>query len=177
MVLQVCLIQTLFQISTTKLDVTGLHDCDEYIQAQLLLAAFNITTHVLHPGGTFVAKIFRGKDMSLLIAQLGHFFKSVIICKPRASRDSSIESFVVCREYTPPFGYIPTMQPLLDYSYTKDHSQTGLNRVIVPFMACGDLEWDADACYALPEGYKVLQVLSPPINPPYKTAIQEKSMS
>lgn len=40
-------------------DVTGLHDIDEYIQAQLLLAALNITTHVLKHGGTFVAKIFR----------------------------------------------------------------------------------------------------------------------
>ena len=28
-------------------DVTGLHDIDEYVQAQLLLAALNITTHVL----------------------------------------------------------------------------------------------------------------------------------
>ncbi|CAG5957535.1 unnamed protein product, partial [Menidia menidia] len=36
-------------------DVTGLHDVDEYIQAQLLLAALNITTHVLKPGGAFVA--------------------------------------------------------------------------------------------------------------------------
>ena len=44
-------------------DVTGLHDIDEYIQAQLLLAALNITTHVLKQGGTFVAKIFRyGKN-------------------------------------------------------------------------------------------------------------------
>lgn len=32
-------------------DVTGLHDVDEYIQAQLLLAAANITTHVLEEGG------------------------------------------------------------------------------------------------------------------------------
>ena len=64
-------------------DVTGLHDIDEYIQvgfsftflkphglldfqAQLLLAALNISTHVLRSGGTFVAKIFRGKDVSLL---------------------------------------------------------------------------------------------------------------
>jgi tRNA (cytidine32/guanosine34-2'-O)-methyltransferase len=43
---------------------------DEYIQAQLLLAAFNITSHVLEVGGSFVAKIFRGKDMSLLVAQV-----------------------------------------------------------------------------------------------------------
>ena len=38
-------------------DVTGLHDIDEFIQAQLLLAALNITTHVLKKGGTFVAKV------------------------------------------------------------------------------------------------------------------------
>lgn len=39
----------------------GLHDIDEYVQAQLLLAALNITTHVLKPGGTFVAKVGRAK--------------------------------------------------------------------------------------------------------------------
>ena len=49
-------------------DVTGLHDIDEYIQAQLLLAALNITTHVLRPGGTFVAKIFRWVAMNISVA-------------------------------------------------------------------------------------------------------------
>lgn len=56
-------------------DVTGLHDIDEYIQSQLLLAALNITTHVLIEGGTFVAKIFRGKDTSLLYSQMKIFFE------------------------------------------------------------------------------------------------------
>ena len=70
--------------------VTGLHDLDEYIQAQLLLAALNITTHILKPGGTFVAKIFRGKDVTLLYAQLKLFFKEVTVTKPRSSRNSSI---------------------------------------------------------------------------------------
>ena len=69
----------------------GLHDIDEYIQAQLLLAALNITTHVLKTGGTFVAKIFRGKDVSLLYSQLRIFFPLVTIAKPRSSRNSSIE--------------------------------------------------------------------------------------
>ena len=55
-------------------DVTDLHDIDEYIQAQLLLAALNITTHVLKIGGNFVAKIFRGKEVTLLFAQLKLFF-------------------------------------------------------------------------------------------------------
>lgn len=71
-------------------DVTGLHDLDEYIQGQLLVSALNITTHVLKEGGTFVAKIFRGKDVTLLYAQLKIFFHNVTITKPRSSRASSI---------------------------------------------------------------------------------------
>ncbi|KAG6921790.1 FtsJ RNA methyltransferase -like protein 1, partial [Chelydra serpentina] len=99
-------------------DVTGLHDIDEYIQAQLLLAALNITTHVLNKGGTFVAKIFRGKDVTLLYSQLRIFFPDVTCAKPRSSRNSSIEAFVVCRGYRPPQGYVPNMSnPLLDHCY------------------------------------------------------------
>lgn len=52
--------------------VTGLHDMDEYVQSQLILAALVIVTRVLRPGGTFVAKVFRGKDISLLYAQVCH---------------------------------------------------------------------------------------------------------
>ena len=103
-------------------DVTGLHDIDEYIQAQLLLAAFNITSHVLKKGGNFVAKIFRGKDVDLLYSQLKIFFPDVTICKPRSSRNSSIESFAVCLNYSPPYGYKPTMaNPLLneDLDYNR----------------------------------------------------------
>ena len=95
-------------------DVTGLHDIDEYIQGQLLLAALNITTHLLKCGGNFVAKIFRGKDVDILYTKLKVFFPTVTICKPRSSRNSSIESFVVCQNYSPPAGYVPTMcNPLL----------------------------------------------------------------
>ncbi|XP_071679431.1 uncharacterized protein [Lolium perenne] len=50
-------------------DVTGLHDMDEFVQSQLILAALTIVTHVLKVGGKFVAKIFRGKDTSLLYCQ------------------------------------------------------------------------------------------------------------
>ncbi|KAF8794498.1 putative tRNA like protein [Argiope bruennichi] len=99
-------------------DVTGLHDLDEYVQAQLLLAALNITTHLLKEGGTFVAKIFRGKDVTLLYSQLKLFFKTVTVAKPRSSRNSSIEAFAVCEGYHPPKGYVPNMMnPLLDMQY------------------------------------------------------------
>lgn len=70
--------------------MTGLHEIDENIQAQLLLAALGITTVVLRHGGTFVAKIFRGKDTTLLRSQLKLFFQHVSIVKPVSSRNSSI---------------------------------------------------------------------------------------
>lgn len=101
-------------------DVTGLHDIDEYMQAQLLLSALNITTNLLRHGGSFVAKIFRGRDVSLLYAQLRCFFEEVTVAKPRSSRNSSIESFVVCRRFFLPEGFQPSMSALLlDHKYGR----------------------------------------------------------
>ncbi|GBC00526.1 hypothetical protein RclHR1_03890011 [Rhizophagus clarus] len=158
-------------------DVTGLHDMDEYIQAQLLLSALNITTNILHPGGTFIAKIFRGKDITLLYSQLKIFFPIVTCSKPRSSRNSSIEAFVVCQNYTPPKDYIPTMiNPLLDLPYGEQNELLGPNRVIVPFIACGDLSgFDSDMTYPLEK--KSLDPLQPPISAPYRTAITLKQQN
>mmetsp|Transcript_22513 Transcript_22513/g.23193 ORF Transcript_22513/g.23193 Transcript_22513/m.23193 type:complete len:339 (-) Transcript_22513:82-1098(-) len=132
-------------------DVTGLHDLDEYMQAQLLLSALNITTNTLRIGGTFVAKIFRGKDVSLLYSQLRCFFEEVTVAKPKSSRNSSIESFVVCRRYQPPHDFVPTMTALLQgHKYGKDNELLGLSNVVVPFVACGDLSgFDSDKSYPL----------------------------
>lgn len=74
-------------------DVTGLHDLDEYVQSQLVLAALHIATNVLKVGGTFIAKIFRGKDVSLLTAQLHLLFEYVSINKPKSSRNSSLGNY------------------------------------------------------------------------------------
>lgn len=54
--------------------VTGLHDMDEFVQAQLILAALTIVAHVLRPGGSFVAKVFRGKEVALLYSQVFPYF-------------------------------------------------------------------------------------------------------
>ncbi|KAI8325543.1 FtsJ-domain-containing protein [Martensiomyces pterosporus] len=161
-------------------DVTGLHDLDEYIQAQLILAALNITTHVLRRGGTFVAKIFRGKDVTLLYAQLKTFFHTVHVAKPRSSRNSSIEAFIVCLGYNPPHDYIPNMaNPLMDVPYDASNPILGSNRVIVPFVACGDLRgFDSDMTYPLEieesEPYTAREPTQSPISPPYKKALELK---
>jgi tRNA (cytidine32/guanosine34-2'-O)-methyltransferase len=148
-------------------DVLGLHDLDEYLQAQLVLAALNISLHILEDGGTFVAKIFRGKEVSLLFAQLRRFFRQVTCAKPKASRNSSFESFVVCQHFRLPDGYSPTMDmPLLDLQYTHedcigDETNTetlcgvAVDRGVcddVFFLGSGDVfGYDADQSYPLDE--------------------------
>ncbi|KKK25879.1 hypothetical protein ARAM_004239 [Aspergillus rambellii] len=89
-------------ISDGAPDVTGLHDLDIYIQSQLLYSALNLALGVLRPGGKFVAKIFRDRDVDLLYAQLRTVFERVSVAKPRSSRASSLEAFVVCEGFIPP---------------------------------------------------------------------------
>lgn len=94
-------------------DVTGLHDLDIYVQSQLLFAALNLALCVLKPGGKFVAKIFRGRNVDVLFAQLKLFFDRVVVAKPRSSRASSIEAFIVCLNFRPPPGFIASLdEPL-----------------------------------------------------------------
>ena len=59
------------------------------------IKALNITTHILKPGGTFLAKIFRGKDITLMYAQLKIFFPTVTVVKPKSSRNSSLGNFEI----------------------------------------------------------------------------------
>lgn len=100
-------------ISDGAPDVTGLHDLDIYVQSQLLFAALNLALCVLKPGGKFVAKIFRGRNVDVLYAQLKLFFDRVVVAKPRSSRASSIEAFIVCLHFRPPPGFIASLdEPL-----------------------------------------------------------------
>ncbi|KAL2016921.1 hypothetical protein VTK56DRAFT_2838 [Thermocarpiscus australiensis] len=91
-------------------DVTGLHDLDIYVQSQLLFAALNLALCVLKPGGKFVAKIFRGRNVDLLYAQLKIFFEKVYVAKPRSSRASSVEAFIVCINFQPPEGFKASLE-------------------------------------------------------------------
>ena len=150
-------------------DVTGLHDLDIYIQSQLLYSALNLALKILKPGGSFVAKVFRGKDIDLIYAQLRCFFTSVHCAKPRSSRASSLEAFVVCQGFEVPKGYkldperpvgLGAQIPLPPRKDKKDGfvdgqrkniTEDGItvlefeseseasNRWIAPFVACGDL--------------------------------------
>lgn len=133
-------------------DVTGQHDLDEFMQSQLLLAALNITSFIIEEGGTFVAKIFRGKDVTLMVAQFRLFFERVQVIKPKSSRASSIEAFICCQNFKLPGSYKPRMFHLLTDFFkcqtlaaNEDNDPNDVDimddysRYIIPFMMCGDL--------------------------------------
>ncbi|KAH7731568.1 cell division protein [Aphelenchoides avenae] len=170
-------------------DVTGLHAFDEYLQSQLVFAAFNIASYVLKEGGTFVSKIFRAKNVTLLYASLREFFDEVHCAKPRSSRQSSCEAFIVCRKYNPPEGYVPTFEKAIPGITGSDDAKQllGVNNVLVPFIACGDLSgFDSDRTYPLDlseispafEGlkYEYREVVQPPTEPAYKTCLRAEEM-
>lgn len=161
-------------------DVTGLHDMDEFMQSQLVVAALTVATELLEEGGTLVAKVFRGREAPALLAQLEPFFRGqplssssssscygggVFLAKPRASRNASVEAFVVCRGYKAPRGLVPKLLggeglwPALAgaarvgglSSTLTSSSSSSSTAKLIPFVACGDLRgWDADRSYDLP---------------------------
>ena len=112
-------------------DVTGNHTLDEYLHHDLLLAATNITTCVLRPGGSFIAKFFNGESCSFLKTKLEYFFDYVRVMKPDASRGSSTEAFFFAEGYQPPEGFVPTV----DIAELKKQ-----NLPFIPFYLCGDLQ-------------------------------------
>merc|ERR1711991_515876 len=155
-------------------DVTGIHDMDEYVQAQLVLAALNIATVVLRQGGAFCAKIFRGREIQLLYDQLRVFFGRVDVLKPRSSRSSSLEAFVVCRDLQLPPGHHKDLMidPSFGYPYAPVPLQ-GVDRLVVPFVACGDLcGFDSDTAYELDGSKESLPPVAPPISAPYLKSLQ-----
>ncbi|KAI8851292.1 rRNA methyltransferase [Chytridium lagenaria] len=115
-------------------DVTGLHAIDEYLHSQLLLAAFNITSHVLKKGGNFAAKIFKHRDADLLCMQMEAFFDKVHIVKPPSSRPTSSENFLVCLGYNPPSDFEPFV-----YDSNEDPKLEKQPPGIASFLVWGEL--------------------------------------
>ncbi|SCU99817.1 LAMI_0G01046g1_1 [Lachancea mirantina] len=170
-------------------DVTGLHDLDEYVQQQLILSALQLTTCLLREGGVFVAKIFRGRDIDMLYSQLGFLFERVVCAKPRSSRGTSLESFIVCIGYKPPKHWVPKLD--VNTSVETFFEGCGIGRLsledklagyseeprsIAEFISCGGLDsFDSDATYHdVPSNKPALDPVQPPTNPPYKRALELK---
>lgn len=124
-------------------DTIGRIEFDEYVQHGIVRASLCITTMLLKEGGTFVSKIFRTGSVFSLFRHFKYFFNDVILAKPRASRLSSVESFIVCRGFKIPEGYVPSL-------ITTDLPSVEEEEPDVPFVPCGDpYGYDSERTYPL----------------------------
>lgn len=166
-------------------DVLGLPDIDEYVQTQLVLAALAVAKRTLRVGGTFVAKVFRQRETDRLYGHLGSYFDEVMVAKPRCSRATSIEAFVVCRNFRP--NPTPPIAPCATLN-RDGRKLVSVKRKVVQFVSAGDADaLDSNKSYALdmhipgvPRNptldadklYVSLPPVIPPIEPPYAEAIR-----
>ncbi|XP_043863208.1 putative tRNA (cytidine(32)/guanosine(34)-2'-O)-methyltransferase 2 isoform X2 [Drosophila mojavensis] len=158
-------------------DVTGLHDWDAYMQAELLLSGLSIATYILEEGGTFMGKVYRAANTSRVYLQLQRFFKDVCLFKPSASRSSSIEAFVVCRQFTMPEGHVPCNLTLEWFDKPEEALKNisgKMERTIVHLPFVGhQCEYDADLSYELDKDYTTHDAVQKPLTAAYREVIEK----
>jgi 23S rRNA (uridine2552-2'-O)-methyltransferase len=74
---------------------TGHRATDHIRTIALVEVALEVALDVLRPGGTFVGKVFQGGSSSDLLVRLKKAFREVKHVKPPASRQESVELYVV----------------------------------------------------------------------------------
>lgn len=72
---------------------------DHMAQLALARAALDIARHVLHPGGDFIVKVFDGEEAHDFVMNVRQHFGKVRRIKPKATRNESVEFFVVGRGF------------------------------------------------------------------------------
>ena len=80
-------------------NISGLKAVDQPRSIYLAELALELAGCVLAPGGSFICKLFQGQGTDELIAAARRSFGKVKVLKPRASRASSSEIYLVARNY------------------------------------------------------------------------------
>ena len=81
--------------------LTGQYDRDQAISLELVAMVFDFTLPLLAPGGAFVTKIFQGTGIEGIVKAAKQRFSRVQRFSPDASRNSSSEVFLVCKNKLP----------------------------------------------------------------------------
>ena len=93
--------------------------------------------------------------------------------RSKSSRNSSIEAFVVCRDFRPPSvaaggmdsDALSRLLESKEYEAMLKEVELPEARQAVRFIACGDLQgFDSDASYTLPSDYERRDVLQSPVH-------------
>ncbi|WP_459192909.1 RlmE family RNA methyltransferase [Halosimplex sp. J119] len=80
-------------------NMTGDYDLDHARSVHLARQAFEVADQVLAPGGDLAVKVFDGRDVDDLEADIEETFEYVRQVRPDASRDSSSELYLVAKGY------------------------------------------------------------------------------
>jgi len=86
-------------ISDMAPNMTGDYDLDHARSVHLARQAFEVADRVLDAGGDLAVKVFDGKDLDDLEADIAEQFEYVRQVRPDASRDSSSELYLVAKGY------------------------------------------------------------------------------
>ncbi len=88
-------------VSDISPDITGNWDIDQTVAMSLVAMVFDFGLPRLAAGGCFVTKMFQGIGVEELIAEVRPHFSKVRRFSPEASRNSSSEVYLICRNHKP----------------------------------------------------------------------------
>ena len=88
-------------ISDISPSLTGRYDTDQAISLELSTTVLDVAMDVLQPGGTFITKAFQGVGIEGLVEAARDRFSNVQRFAPTASRNSSSETYLICRNKLP----------------------------------------------------------------------------
>ncbi len=88
-------------VSDISPDITGKWDVDQTVAMTLVADVFDFSMKLLCKGGSFTTKLFQGIGVEELIKAVKPYFSEVRRFSPDASRNSSSEVYLVCRNYMP----------------------------------------------------------------------------
>ena len=93
------LISEKFDVITSDLapKTSGIKDVDQWKSIELNQQVFEFAKKHLKPKGTIVLKVFVGADFQEFLKELKTYFKTVSTFKPKACRDRSFETYLICR--------------------------------------------------------------------------------
>jgi len=82
-------------ISDVSPNISGVWEVDHARQIDLAQQALNIASQTLGLGGNFFVKVFQGDMLDDFVNEVKKQFETVMVVKPKASRDKSSEMFIL----------------------------------------------------------------------------------
>jgi 23S rRNA (uridine2552-2'-O)-methyltransferase len=86
-------------ISDMAPNLTGIRNTDQARSMYLAELVYEFSVRVLRPGGSMLVKMFQGEGADHFRKELINKFQSVMVRKPKASRDDSREFYILAKGY------------------------------------------------------------------------------